>query len=128
MLPDQLFACMTDVVDIETAVINAQKTAQETIKSWALTYPNIAQRADDIWYNGNRLIVVEDNALRRGVTLLYYNSTTAGHPGTLKTCVMMAEDFLLRFASFLTFLPADHDTLDDYGTALTHGVLPGIPF
>ena len=35
---------------------------------------------------------------------------------------------LLQFASFLTFLPADHDTLDDYGTALTHGILPGIPF
>ena len=36
--------------------------------------------------------------------------------------------FVLRFASFLTFLPADHDMLDDYGTALTHGTLPGIPF
>ena len=36
--------------------------------------------------------------------------------------------FVLRFASFPTFLPADHDTLDDYGTALTHGILPGIPF
>ena len=35
---------------------------------------------------------------------------------------------LLRFASFPNFLPADHDTLDDYGTALTHGLLPGIPF
>ena len=35
---------------------------------------------------------------------------------------------LLRFALFLTSLPADHDTLDDYGTALTHGLLPGIPF
>ena len=35
---------------------------------------------------------------------------------------------VLRFASFLTFLPADHNMLDDYGTALTHGILPGIPF
>ena len=35
---------------------------------------------------------------------------------------------MLRFASFPTFLPADHDTLDDYGIALTHGVLPRIPF
>ena len=32
---------------------------------------------------------------------------------------------VLQFTSFLTtFLPADHDTLDDYGTALIHGVLP----
>ena len=35
---------------------------------------------------------------------------------------------MLRFASFSTFLPAYHDTLDDYGIALTRGVLPGIPF
>ena len=48
VLPDQLFARVTDIVDIETAVINAQKTATATIKSWALTYPNITQRADDI--------------------------------------------------------------------------------
>ena len=36
--------------------------------------------------------------------------------------------FLLQFASFCSFLPADHDTLDDYGTALTHGIPPGIPY
>ena len=36
--------------------------------------------------------------------------------------------YLLRFPPFPTFLPADRDTLDDYGTALTHGILPGIPF
>ena len=35
---------------------------------------------------------------------------------------------VLRFPSFPTFLPADHDMLDDYGTALTHGIPPGIPF
>ena len=93
VLPDQLFARVTDIVDIETAVVNAQKTAEATIKTWAHTYPDITQRADNIWYNGNRLIVVEDNALRRGVTSLYHDSTTAGHPGTLKTYVMMAEDF-----------------------------------
>jgi Integrase zinc binding domain len=36
---------------------------------------------------------MEDNALRRGVTSLYHDSTTAGHPGTLKTCIMLAKDF-----------------------------------
>ena len=93
MLPDQLFTRVTDIVDVETAVINAQKNNESTIKLWACTYPNITQRVDDIWWNGDHLIVVEDNILRRGVTSLYHDSTTAGHPGTLKTCVMMAKDF-----------------------------------
>ena len=93
VLPDQLFTRVTDIIDIETAVINAQKNNESTIKLWAHTYPNITQRADNIWWNGDRLIVMEDNALRKGVTSLYHDSTTAGHPGTLKTCVMMAKDF-----------------------------------
>ena len=93
VLPDQLFAQVTDIVDIEMAVINAQRNNEPTIKQWACTYPNISQRADDVWWNGNRLIVVEDNALRRGVTSLYHDSTTARHPGVLKTCIMLAKDF-----------------------------------
>ena len=48
---------------------------------------------DDIWWNDDWLIVVEDNALRKGVTYLYHDSITAGHPGILKTCVMLAKDF-----------------------------------
>jgi hypothetical protein len=36
---------------------------------------------------------MEDNALRKGVTSLYHDSTTAGHPGMLKTCIMIAKDF-----------------------------------
>ena len=93
VLPDQLFAQVMDIVDIETAVINTQKINESTIKLWACIYPNITQWADDIWWNDNHLIVVEDNALRKGVTSLYHDSTTAGHPGTLKTCVMIAKDF-----------------------------------
>ena len=41
VLPDQLFARVTDIVDIETAVINAQKSNESAIKLWACTYPNI---------------------------------------------------------------------------------------
>ena len=93
VLPDQLFAWVIDIVDIETAVINAQQNNESIIKQWAHTYPNVTQQADDVWWNEDCLIVVEDNALRRGVTSLYHNSTTAGHPGTLKTCTMIAKDF-----------------------------------
>ena len=36
---------------------------------------------------------MEDNALRKGVTSLYHDSTTTGHPGILKTCILLAKDF-----------------------------------
>ena len=80
-------------MDIETAVIKAQQDNTFTIKQWAHIYPNITQQADDVWWNDDCLIVMEDNALQRGVTSLYHDSTTAGHPGTLKTCIMLAKDF-----------------------------------
>jgi len=37
------------------------------------------------WHHGNALVVVQDNELRRGVTTLFHDSTTAGHPGISKT-------------------------------------------
>jgi hypothetical protein len=79
-------------MDIENAIIDAQHQHQSTLQAWALTYPLMEQH-NDVWWNGDRLIVVEDNALRRGVTSLYHDSPTAGHPGALKTCLMIAKDF-----------------------------------
>ena len=43
VLPDQLFARVTDIMDIEVAVINTQQNYESMIKKWARTYPNITQ-------------------------------------------------------------------------------------
>ena len=48
VLPDQLFARVTDIIDIETAVTNMQRNHEATIKQWAHIYPNITQCADDV--------------------------------------------------------------------------------
>jgi hypothetical protein len=36
---------------------------------------------------------VADDGLRRGVTSLYHDSLTAGHPRILKTCHLLAKDY-----------------------------------
>jgi hypothetical protein len=36
---------------------------------------------------------MEHNALKKGVTSIYYNFLTTGYPGALKTCLMIAKDF-----------------------------------
>ena len=43
------------------------------------------------YYHGTALVVVEDNTLRRGVTSLFHNSTTAGHPGIAKTLQLLSQ-------------------------------------
>jgi hypothetical protein len=40
---------------------------------------------DNYLYKNYALIVMEDNSLRRGVTHLFHDSLTAGHPGISKT-------------------------------------------
>ena len=50
-------------------------------------------RRDDGWYQGERLMVIEDNHLQRGIMALYHDSLTGGHPGILKTCLMIAKDY-----------------------------------
>ena len=41
------------------------------------------------WHHGNTLVVMEDNDLRRGVTSLFHDQRTAGHPGISKTLQLL---------------------------------------
>ncbi len=45
------------------------------------------------WYKDHRLIVVEDNVLRKGVTHLIHASDTTGHPGTTKTLALLNRNY-----------------------------------
>ena len=51
------------------------------------------QLINDLYYHGSRLIVPEDNELRRGVLSLYHDSTTAGHPGVRRTSDTLARNY-----------------------------------
>ena len=44
------------------------------------------------WY-GDRLVVMEDSSLKRGVISLYHDSISAGHPGISNTTWAIARDF-----------------------------------
>ena len=63
----------------------------DLIKKWATTYP-LKQIGELYWY-GDRLVVVEDTSLKRGVISLYHDSLTAGHPGISNTTWAVTRDF-----------------------------------
>jgi hypothetical protein len=44
-------------------------------------------------YKNQALVVVEDNSLRRGVTHLFHDSLTAGHPGISKTIDLIKQHY-----------------------------------
>ena len=56
-----------------------------------MTYP-LTQIGELFWY-GDRLVVMEDTSLKRGVISLYHDSPTAGHSGISNTTWAIAQDF-----------------------------------
>jgi len=92
--PDKYFCnehtaiCIFDWDSIEgqldQEVKRQQKDHQSTLQCWATAH-NLTLLDGMHWHCGNTLVVVQDNELRRGVTSLFHDSITAGHPGISKT-------------------------------------------
>ena len=76
---------------IDDWVRSHQLQQPDLLKKWTTTYP-LKQIGELHWY-GDRLVVVDDVSLKRGVISLYHDSPTAGHPGILNTAWAIARDF-----------------------------------
>ena len=70
---------------LENQCKRAQYTEQTTLKRWAAAH-NLTTLNGTHWYKDTALVVVEDNALRRGVTSLFHDSTTVATPEFQKLC------------------------------------------
>jgi hypothetical protein len=84
-----------DTASINTtipAMMAAQYDHQEYFKSIANKY--FLYQNGHLWFHPtNRLVVPENNELKRGVIFLFHDSTMAGHPGTLRTKLAIEKDF-----------------------------------
>ena len=77
---------------LDERIIEEQWAQPECINRWIQGH-GITEHDDHSWWRGNALVVVENNDLRRGVTSLFHDSTTAGHPGIAKTCALLQEHY-----------------------------------
>ena len=75
---------------LENQCKRAQYNKQNILKQWAAAH-NLTTLDGTHWYKDTALVVVEDNTLRRRVTSLFHNSTTAGHPGISKTLQLLQQ-------------------------------------
>ena len=101
VLPPELFVQSTTLTclfpragalsAIDEHVRSHQQTQQALLNKWATTYP--LTESDGIRWYRDRLVVVEDSSLKRGVISLYHDSITAGHPGISNTMWAIAKDF-----------------------------------
>jgi len=67
----------------------AQYPNQPKLKEWAPLH-NLSLLDGTHWYHGTALVVVADNKLRRGVTSLFHDHKTAGHPRITKTLQLIS--------------------------------------
>jgi len=84
MLPDDLFIKHIDSLTLYKKVATAQHQQQgEEIKNWAKQH--MLDLTNHPWFKDQRLVVMEDNTLRRELVHTYHDAPTAGHAGASTT-------------------------------------------
>jgi len=73
--------------NLDMAINQAQRDNQATMKHWASAH-NLMSHDGTHWHHGTALVVMADE-LRRGVTSLFHDQITAGHPGIAKTLQLL---------------------------------------
>src|SRR5260221_4469619 len=92
--PDKYFCSQHTVIRIldtdstEQRVKLMQYTQQPLLKQWAVTH-NLSLLDGTHWHRGTALVIVGDNELKGGVTSIFHNHMTAGHPRISKTLQLL---------------------------------------
>src|SRR5260221_75984 len=90
-LPDHLFIRHLSTVSLWQKVAFAQDRDASSVQALAQSFPLTS--ANHHWWNAGRLVVVEDNALRREITSQYHDSPTQGHPADTITHISISQDY-----------------------------------
>jgi hypothetical protein len=91
VLPPHLFIRATTFSSLDERTRASQLCQPELLSRWATTFQ--LKKEDDLFWYGDRLVVMDDLPLRRGVISLYHDSPTAGHPGISNTTWAIARDY-----------------------------------
>ena len=78
--------------DWYTPIIASQVRNPDKLQEWVNAH-GITQDATGTWWKGPALVIVGNDDLRKGVTTLFHDSPTAGHPGIAKTTTMIGEHY-----------------------------------
>ena len=89
VLPPHLFIHATTFLSIDDHARVCQFQQPDLLKHWSNTFS--LKQVDKLFWYGNRLVVVEDLPLRRGVISFYHNSPTTSHSGIANTTWAVAQ-------------------------------------
>jgi len=90
-LPDHLFTNVVNLATLQEDVQQSQKDHATILRIWEKKHH--LTNMPEGWYKDHRLVVMEDNILRRGVTHLIHALDTVGHPGITKTLTLLNRNY-----------------------------------
>jgi len=90
-LPNHLFTNILNLATLQEDICQSQQDHETILYTWEKKHH--LTKTPKGWYKDHRLVVVEDNALRKGVTHLIHASDTTGHPGIAKTLALLNRNY-----------------------------------
>ncbi len=90
-LPNHLFANIINLATLQEDIRQSQRDHETTLHAWEQKHH--LTKMPEGWYKDHRLVVMEDNILRKGVTHLIHASDTTGHPGITKTLTLLNRNY-----------------------------------
>jgi hypothetical protein len=75
--------------NLEQHIKCAQYPEQPVLKQWASAH-NLTTINGTHWYHGTALVIMADDALRRGVITLFHDHKASRHPGITKTLQLVS--------------------------------------
>ena len=85
MLPPHLFVNVVRFHQELETLVRERQTDMESMGG--------NQKIDGIWENQGRVVVPDDDNLKRQILRLYHDHPLAGHPGILRTERLVAKDY-----------------------------------
>src|SRR5579863_8127592 len=90
-LPDHVFIRSTTVDSLWGRVAAAQEQHAPAVQALSPSFPLSSHNHH--WWHSGRLVVVENNDLRREIAQQYHDAPTAGHPGVTSTLFSISQDY-----------------------------------
>ena len=77
MLPEELFACVTETMVLDEQI--RQNQDEEVVKMWIKKGWKIHQK-EDTWWKDSAIVVTKLEEIQKTLMETYHNSDTARHP------------------------------------------------
>jgi hypothetical protein len=91
VLPEHLFANATEILTLDQQIEDAQRIHEQQMDKWKQEFT--MEVINERYFYKGRLVVPDDEELKRKVLRQFHDHQLAGHPGIANTIIAVAREF-----------------------------------